>query len=90
MCFQALILELNSDYFFLFSFHSQKSARGNSPPASTTNGSETVSGDGPVGMDTSWLPNFLSGDSPNALSCSVWQFTLILSTISCLFLSLVH
>ncbi|KAJ6931558.1 thaumatin-like protein 1 [Populus alba x Populus x berolinensis] len=83
-----------ADYVITFcpSSTSQKSARDTTPPASTANGAETGSGsgDGPIGIDTSWLPNFLTGDSPSAFPCWAWQFTLIFSTLPSLFLFLVY
>ncbi|KAJ6411998.1 hypothetical protein OIU84_005132 [Salix udensis] len=71
---------IGADYVITFcpSSTSQKSARDTTPPASTANGAETGSGsgDGPIGIDTSWLPNFLTGDSPGAFSCCAWQFDI--------------
>ncbi|KAF3446792.1 hypothetical protein FNV43_RR11972 [Rhamnella rubrinervis] len=83
-----------ADYTITFcpSSTSQKSAR-DTPPTSSTgtaNGSETGTGEDPVpvpmGINSSWLPNFVTGDSSKTLSASALHTTLISSTT--LYLSL--
>ncbi|KAH7523498.1 thaumatin-like protein 1 [Ziziphus jujuba] len=79
-----------ADYTITFcpSSTSQKSARDASPITGTANGSEAGTGDVPVPMvdNSSWLPNFFTGDSPNTLSSSALRISLFSSLT--LFLSL--
>ncbi|XP_024030276.1 thaumatin-like protein 1 [Morus notabilis] len=85
-----------ADYTITFcpSSTSQKSARDTSPTStsSTTSGSDsategsstTGTGDFPFGYNSSWLPNFVTGDSSRVFSSSALQATLTLISINLL------
>ncbi|GFZ10439.1 similar to THAUMATIN-LIKE PROTEIN 1 [Actinidia rufa] len=91
------------DYMITFcpSSPSQKSSRDSSPPVTTgstygspdtsgsTYGSGTGSRNNPALANNSWLPNFLTGDSPKTISSSFsMKSTLFVTLITSLILSL--
>ncbi|XWS20940.1 hypothetical protein CRYUN_Cryun30bG0012600 [Craigia yunnanensis] len=60
---------------------------GTTGTASTTYGSITGSGQVPTDDNSSWLPDFLTGESSRTLSPAVFHTTLLASAISFLFFS---
>ncbi|KAL5557864.1 hypothetical protein UlMin_034075 [Ulmus minor] len=83
-----------ADYTITFcpSSTSQKSARDTSQPTTTTNGSSSsTTGTGDFPLDTSsWLPNFITGDSTKTSSSDALRATLTFSVTFFLLRSLFY
>ncbi|CAN0906217.1 Thaumatin-like protein 1 [Linum grandiflorum] len=84
-----------ADYVITFcpSVASQKSAKdmssaitADSSSSSSSSSSSLGSGDGPFGISTSWLPNFVTGNSSSPLPSSSWFWTFSSFAIVSLFL----
>ncbi|CAI0435194.1 unnamed protein product [Linum tenue] len=82
-----------ADYMITFcpSSTSQKSANVGPLSISATTGSDngpTESGDGPLGINTSWLPNFVTGSSSSPIpSSSSWTWPFMIASAYLLFSS---